>query len=167
MSIDFSGSELLEMALSIERNGIALYRALANETQNKDSKAIYDYLAGEEKKHMNAFQGMLNTVGQYQPPKDYNLKYMLYLQNIVAPSVFSNITKTRQKAKKVSGETQAIDMGIQAEKDSILFYTEMQNFVTQPDQQIVLNIINEEKDHLVQLSQLKQTLETRNQSPDC
>ncbi len=167
MSIQFSVSELLEMALSIERNGIALYRALANETQNKDSKAIYDYLAGEEEKHVNTFQSMLNTAGQYQPPKDYNLKYMLYLQNIVAPSVFSNISEARQRAKKLSTEIQAIDMGIQSEKDSILFYTEMQNYVMQSDQQIVLNIIDEEKDHLVQLSQLKQTLETRNQSPDC
>ncbi len=159
MSILFSRSELLEMALNMERNGIAFYQALANETQNKDSKAIYDYLAGEEEKHMNTFQGILNTVGQYQPPKDYNVKYMLYLQDIVAPSVLSNITKARQKAKKVSSETQAIDMAIQAEKDFILFYTEMQNFVKQPDQQAVLNIINEEKDHLAQLSQLKQTLE--------
>ncbi len=167
MSIQFSGSELLETALSIERNGIALYRALANETQNKDSKAIYDYLVGEEEKHVNTFQSMLNTIGQYQPPKDYNLKYMLYLQNIVAPSVFSNISEARQRAKKLSTEIQAIDMGIQSEKDSILFYTEMQNYVMQSDQQIVLNIIDEEKDHLVQLSQLKQTLETRNQSPDC
>ena len=45
MSILFSRSELLEMALNMERNGIAFYQALANETQNKDSKAIYDHLA--------------------------------------------------------------------------------------------------------------------------
>ncbi len=45
MSIQFLVSELLEMALSIERNEIAFYQALANETQNKDAKAIYDYLA--------------------------------------------------------------------------------------------------------------------------
>ena len=158
MSIQFSRSKLLEMALSIERNQIAFYQALANETQNKDSKTCYDYIAGEKEKHMNTFQGMLNTVGQYQPPKDYNVKYMLYLQSLVGPAVFSNITKARQKAEKISTETQAIDMGIRVEKDSILFYTEMQNFVKQPDQQIVLNIIDEEKAHLVQLSQLKQTL---------
>ncbi len=44
---------------------------------------------------------------------------------------------------------------------SILFYTEMQNFVRQPDQKIVLNIIDEEKAHVRQLSQLKQMLQKR------
>lgn len=161
MSILFSGSELLEIALGIERNGAAFYQALADKTQNKDAKAIYDYLANQEKKHLNTFQGMLNTVGQYQPPEDYAEEYMLYLKSLVDNSVFSNITETKQKAEKVSSEIEALDTGVQAENDSVLFYTEMQNFVRQPDQKIVLNIIDEEKAHMRQLSQLKQMLQKR------
>jgi len=161
MSILFSGSELLEIALGIERNGAAFYQALADKTQNKDAKAIYDYLANQEKKHLNTFQGMLNTVGQYQPPEDYAEEYMLYLKSLVDNSVFSNITEAKQKAEKVSSEIEALDTGVQAENDSILFYTEMQNFVRQPDQKIVLNIIDEEKAHMRQLSQLKQMLQKR------
>ena len=159
MSILFSGSELLEIALGIERNGAAFYQALADKTKNKNAKAIYEHLASEERKHLNTFQGMLNTLGQYQPPEAYAEEYMLYLKSLVDSSVFSNVTEARQKAEKISGEIEALDTGIQAEKDSILFYTEMQNFVRQPDQKIVLNIIDEEKAHLRQLSQLKQTLQ--------
>ena len=161
MSILFAGSELLEIALGIERNGTAFYQALADKTRNKDAKAIYDYLVNEEKKHLNTFQGILNTVGQYQPPEDYAEEYMLYLKSLVDNSVFSNITEAKQKAEKVSSEIEALDTGVQAEKDSILFYTEMQNFVRQPDQKIVLNIIDEEKAHMRQLSQLKQMLQKR------
>jgi len=158
MSIVFTGSELIEIALNIERNGVAFYQALANKTQNKDAKAIYDYLANEEKKHLNTFQGMLDAVGQYQPPQDYAEEYMLYLKSLVDSSVFSNISEAQQKAEKVTSEIEATDIGIQAEKDSILFYTEMQNFVRQPDQKVVLNIIDEEKAHLRMFSQLKQIL---------
>jgi len=161
MSILFSGSELLEIALGIERNGAAFYKALADKTQNKDAKAIYDYLASEERKHLNTFQGILNTVGQYQPPEDYAEEYMLYLKSLVDNSVFSNVTEAKQKAERISSEIEALDTGVQAEKDSILFYTEMQNFVRQPDQKIVLNIIDEEKAHMRQLSQLKQMLRKR------
>jgi rubrerythrin len=158
MSIQFSGSALLEMILGMERNEVAFYQALASKTQNKDAKAIYDYLAGEEEKHVNTFQGMLNTIGQYQPPEDSTREYMLFLQSFLGPSAFSNITAVQRKAEKMSSEIETIDTAIQAEKNSILFYTEMQNFVKQPDQQIVLNIIDEEKAHLVQLSQFKETL---------
>lgn len=161
MSILFSGSELLEIALGIERNGAAFYEASADKAQNKDAKAIYDYLANEERKHLDTFQGMLNTVGQYQPPEAYAEEYMLYLKSLVDSSVFSNITEAQQKADKVSSEIEALDTGVQAEKDSILFYTEMQNFMRQPDQKIVLNIIDEEKTHMRQLSQLKQMLQKR------
>ena len=42
---------------------------------------------------------------------------------------------------------------------SILFYTEMQNFMRQPDQKIVITIIDEEKAYMRQLSQLKQMLQ--------
>jgi len=158
MSILFTGSELIEIAINIERNGVAFYQALADKTLNKDARAIYDYLASEEKKHLNTFQGMLNTIGQYQPPEDYAKEYMLYLKSLVDSSVFSNITEAQQKAEKISSEIEALDTGIQAEKDSILFYTEMQNFVRQPDQKTVLKIIDAEKAHLRQLSQLKQML---------
>ncbi len=160
MSILFSGSELLEIALGIERNGAAFYQALADKTHNRNAKAIYDYLASEERKHLDTFQGMLNTVGQYQPPEAYAEEYMLYLKSLVNSLVFSDVTEAQQKVEKISSEIEALDTGIQAEKDSILFYTELQNFVRQPDHKVVLNIIGEEKAHLRQLSQLKQTLQT-------
>ena len=159
MSIQFKGSELLEMALGIEINGAAFYQALADKTQNSDAKAIYDYLAVQERKHIDAFQGMLNTAGQYQPPEAYAEDYMLYLKSLVDNSVFTNVAEARQKAEATSSEIEAIDTGIQAEKDSILLYIEMQGFVRQPDQNVVLDIIGEEKAHLRQLSQLKQTLQ--------
>jgi len=40
MSIVFTGSELIEIALDIERNGVAFYQALADKTQNKDLSMI-------------------------------------------------------------------------------------------------------------------------------
>lgn len=158
MSILFRGSELVEIALDIERNGIAFYQALADKTENRDAKTIYDYLANEEKRHVNTFQGLLNAAGQYQPPQDYAEEYMLYLKSLVDSSVFASITEAKQKAEKVSSEIEALDTGVQAEKDSILFYTEMKNFVRQPDQKIILTIIDEERAHLRALAKLKQML---------
>lgn len=155
MSILFSGSELLEVALGIEKNGAAFYQALADKTKNKDAKAIYAYLAGEEKKHLNTFQGMLDSVGKYQPPENYPGEYMLYLKSLVDNTVFTDLAAAQREAEKTSSETEALGIGIQAEKDSILFYLEMQNLVSPPDGKVVSTIIDEERDHLRQLSELK------------
>lgn len=158
MSILFSGSELLEIALGIERNGAAFYQALAEKSQNKQAKAIYGHLADEEIKHLNTFQGMLGTVGKYQPPEAYAEEYTRYLKSLADSSVFASVNQAREKAEKTTSESQALDIGIQAEKDSILFYTEIQNFTKPAEQKVILKIIDEEKDHLRQLSQLKEKL---------
>jgi rubrerythrin len=158
MGIFFSGSELLEIAMGIERNGMAFYRALADKTGNRDVKDIYNHLAGEEKKHLDTFQGMSDSLGQTKPPETYTEEYMLYLKSLVDSAVFSNVTEAQQKASKVFNEIEALDTGIQAEKDSILFYTELQNLVRERDRKVVLNILAEEKKHLRQLSGLKREL---------
>jgi rubrerythrin len=155
MAVFFSGSELLEIAMGIERNGIAFYQAVADKTKDRDAKGIYNYLAGEEKKHLDTFRGMSDSLAQVKPPETYTEEYMLYLKALVDSAVFSNVTEAQQKAGKVSGQIEAIDTGIQAEKDSILFYTELQNLVRERDRKVVLSILDEEKKHLRQLSDLK------------
>jgi len=158
MAVFFSGSELLEIAMGIERNGMAFYQALADKTGKRDIKDIYTYLAGEEKKHLDTFQGMSSSLGQAKPPETYGDEYMLYLKSLVDSVVFSNVAEAQQKAGKMSNEIEALDTGIQAEKDSILFYTELQNLVRERDRKVVLNISDEEKNHLRQLSELKKRL---------
>jgi len=158
MAVFFSGSELLEIAMGIERNGMAFYQALADKTAKRDIKDIYNYLAGEEKKHLDTFQGMSDSLGLVKPPETYTEEYMLYLKSLVDSAVFSNVTEAQQKAGKMSDEIEALDTGIQAEKDSILFYTELQNLVMERDSKVVLNIVDEEKKHLRQLSELKRGL---------
>jgi len=158
MAIFFSGSELLEIAMGIERNGMAFYQALADKTGNRDVKYTYNYLAGEEKKHLDTFKGMSDSLGQVKPPETYTDEYMLYLKSLVDSVVFSNVTEAKQKADKISNEIEALDTGILAEKDSILFYMELQNLVRERDSKVVLKILDEEKNHLRQLWDLKKGL---------
>jgi rubrerythrin len=155
MSIIFSGSELLELALDIERNGAAFYQALTEKSQDKSARAVYEHLAAEEIKHQKTFQDMLKTVGSYQPPEDYDEDYRLYLKSLADSSAFTSVAQARQKAAQASSQAEALDIGIQAEKDSILFYSEMQNLVKPADQKVIQNIIDQERDHLNQLTQLK------------
>lgn len=156
MSIIFSGSELLEAALGIEKNGAAFYNALAEKARDESARAIYERLAAEEIKHQKTFQAMLDAVGSYQPPEGYSQDYARYLKSLVDSSVFTSVSQAQQRAAQASSPAQALDIGIQAEKDSILFYTEMQNLVKPADRQLVLRIIDEEREHLNRLAQLKQ-----------
>ncbi len=155
MAIFFSVNELLEIALAIERNGLAFYQALANRTQNVEAKVIYDYLASEERKHIELFQKMQNAFQDYQLPENYPGEYQNYLKALVNSHIFTSVEEAVAEAKKAPEEIYALDKGIQTEKDSILFYTEMQNLIRVSDQPIIQKIIEEEKAHLRQLTELK------------
>ena len=137
---------------------MAFYQALADKTGKRDIKDIYNYLAGEEKKHLDTFQSMSGSLGQAKPPETYGDEYILYLKSLVDSVVFSNVTEAQQKAGKMSNEIEALDTGIQVEKDSILFYTELQSLVRGRDREVVLSVLDEEKNHLRQLSGLKRGL---------
>ena len=155
MSTFFSGREILEIAMGIEKSGITFYDVLSKKATNEDTRSLYKHLSGEEKKHLMSFRNLARASGKFEPPESYPGEYMRYLKSLVDDAVFTNITDARTIAKNVISDYNAIDIGIQAEKDSILFYTELRNIVSVPDRGTVDTIIEAEKDHLRQLSELK------------
>ena len=155
MGIFISGAQLAQIAVGIEKNGAAFYDSLAKSAADVTARDIYEHLASKEREHIEIFQNMLNIVGDYQSPETYTEEYDLYLKALVETTVFSDEQVARQMAEKVASQAEAIQIGIGAEKDSILFYSEMRELVRRSDREIMDKIIEEEKSHLRQLSNLK------------
>lgn len=158
MGLLISGSELTKIAIGIEKNGAAFYDSMAESTKNEKAGDIYHELADKERMHIQIFQDMLDKVGDYQPPENYTEEYEQYLKALVDSSVFTNDKAAREMAQKVSSDSEALQIGINAEKDSILFYSEMRELVRQSDRDVISYIINEERSHLKRLSDLKKKL---------
>ena len=161
MAILFSGSELVNIAIKVERNGLAFYQSLVKKEKSVMARGAYKHLAEMEEKHIKTFQSMLDTVGGYKTPEMYTEEYDLYLKALVDSAVFTDDKVAREMAEKATGSAEAIQIGLGAEKDSILFYSEMRNLVPQRDREVVERIIEEEKTHLRQLSDLKKKLAAR------
>ena len=158
MSISFSGSELINIAIGIERKGIAFYDIMTRSTQNAVARDIFQYLANMERQHIQIFQDMLGEADKYQIPDTYAGEYAAYLQALVDSAVFTDEFATSEMATRVGNDIEAVELAISAEKDSILFYYEMKDIMPQRAQPIVNKIIAEEKSHLSQLSELKRKL---------
>ncbi|MFC1938994.1 ferritin family protein [Chloroflexota bacterium] len=160
MSISFYGNELINIAIGIERRGIAFYDVLARSTQNTKAREIFHYLVGMERDHIQIFQGMLDGADKYEMPETYAGEYGAYLQALVDTAVFTDDAVTSELATQSENDIAAIELGISAEKDSILFYYEMKEIVPQSVRSTIDKIIAEEKLHLRQLSELKEALAT-------
>jgi len=158
VSISFSGSELINIAIGIERRGIAFYEVMARSTKNAVAGDVFQYLADMERHHVQIFQGMLGEADKYQLAETYAGEYTAYLQALVDSAVFTDDVVTSEMATRAESDIEALELAINAEKDSILFYYEMKDIMPQRAQSTVNKIIAEEKAHLRQLSELKRKL---------
>jgi rubrerythrin len=150
MSILFTGREMLETAIEIERDGYTFYSELAGAGK---AKFTFEYLAGQEKQHESLFRGMLDSLRQAPAPERYTGELALYIKTLASGRVFKNPQQAREVARKLAPE-EAIRAAIGMEKDSILFYGEMRGLVRREDGSVVDRIIDEERGHVLQLSEL-------------
>lgn len=160
MSITFSGSELINIAIGIERRGIAFYEVMTKSTKSATARNVFQHLADMERVHIQIFQGMLGEADKYQIPETYPGEYAAYLQALVDSVVFTDNFVTSEMTTKTDSDIEALELAIGVEKDSILFYYEMKDMMPQRAQPMVNKIIAEEKSHLMQLSELKKKLAT-------
>jgi rubrerythrin len=158
VSISFYGNELINIAIGIERRGIAFYDVLARSTQNPKAREIFHYLVGMEREHIQIFQGMLDKGDKFEVPEAYAGEYAAYLQALVDSAVFTDDAVTSELATKSEDDAAAVELGIGAEKDSILFYYELREMLPKTGRATIGKIIAEEKLHLRQLNELKKTL---------
>jgi len=158
MAISFSGSELVDIAIGIEKDGIAFYDVLARSTENAVTREFFQYLVDTERDHIKIFQGMLAEADTWQMPASYAQEYDAYLRALVNSFVFTKEKISSVEATDADNYIQALELAIGAEKDSILFYTGMKEILSPGAKETLDKIIAEEKSHLKKLSDLKKKL---------
>ena len=154
----FAGSEVVELGIQIEKNGRDFYNTVAGQSKNQKAKQLFQYLAGEEEKHIAGIGKILDAVNKYEPPESYPGEYFAYMNALASTSVFTQKDKGSQVAKNTTSDKQAIELGMGAERDSIALYTGMKRVVPDFDYKVIDELIAQEESHLRQLWDLKKTL---------
>ena len=153
----FTVGELFDIAVGIERNGVAYYGSLSELAADSALKQTYKGLADMEKHHVALFQHMRDeTVEAGTVAQAYvDAEYDSYLKALIDSSVFTSDHVARHLAEKAAGPAEALQLALGSEKDSILFYTEMRELVPQRDRDAIDNIVQESRKHVRELSELK------------
>lgn len=159
MGIFFTAAEIYDVAIEIEKNGIAFYTRAAESSKNSEVKSLYNLLAGEEKKHLQFFQKSKESLETSLPPDTLDDEYALYLKALVDSIVFTpeKIAEVANTSK-ISHDSQALDFALGIERDSILFYLEMKPLMSRTGKGDLDKIIKEERSHLERLSAIKEKI---------
>ncbi len=157
MSLFKDFNDVLEVAVRVERLGIALYKKLHDTVESPQAKSTFSFLAAEEEKHAGTFRKLLEESAPYTPRFEYPGEYGLFL-NDYAASIVGKVEKAGSSMAKVT-INEALEMGIEFEKETILFYYELKSEGDFGENAETLwKIIDEERSHWRKLVSLKDTL---------
>ncbi|MCK4912429.1 MAG: hypothetical protein KAS05_01760 [Candidatus Omnitrophica bacterium] len=154
----FNPREIIEIAINIEENGRKLYQTLEDKTKKEKLKSMYKYLKEQEEIHGKVFQEMLDNIGECIV-HEFNLgEFEAYLRAIASEYIFTQELIDEKIEKGFGDGLEAVEFGIFVEKESILTYSALREYVL-PGKQVALDkIISEERKHLISLVALKDFL---------
>ena len=153
----FEAGDVFEVALQIEKHGERFYRHAVNLTDDPKMKEVFSFAADEEAKHRKLFEAMAAKVEKdYKPPESYPGEYCNYVRAYADNLVFPE-EKMEAQFSAIRNMEDAVEFAIQKEIESILYYLEMKNFVPASQHEEVDRIIEEERKHYLNLSDLKRS----------
>ncbi len=158
---NFSGDEVLSIALRLELNGEAFYRVASKMVEEKGLRDLFIYLAVEEKRHYQHFKKLTNvanksqTLSIFQLPDENELS--LYLSALSGLEVFTDPQAGAKLGRDVKNDSAALDVAIGLENDAIQFFRKIMNDVNEEDKDLVERLIEEEEDHVRRLEDFKKS----------
>lgn len=142
--------DAVRLALTLEREEVDYYRLASDKTVNPNGKKVFEYLADEEEKHIEALKNLINSVES----KDSWLSD----EELFDKKACRTLRKKRpagiipDKVKSDAGDLEALRQAISIEKKSIEFYTDAAcNVKNKGAAQMFHFLIEAEKEHLKEL----------------
>ena len=152
MEIFLQASDILQFSVRIEEDGEIFYRKAALMARDKDVRAFFNSLADEETWHKKTFQDMLAKIEGHRPPESFEGEYIAYLRDYIDnKAVFTKDAADRQLSD-ANDVSSAVSFAMQRELDSILYYQEIRQFLSEKHHGAIDSIIEEERKHFANLA---------------
>lgn len=146
--------EIFKFAVRIEENGEKFYRFAKEITDDEEMGEIFGFLADEEVKHKKTFTDLLSNITKDVSFESFSDEYFDYLRCYVDNVIFTEEQLEKQQ-KDVKDVLSAIKFAMEMELDSVLYYQEVEKFVTDKQKNLIDKIIEEERKHYAKLSEMK------------
>ncbi len=144
---DFNAFEAYKIAIKLEKDGISFYEKMLLTFCDKEHVKIIEFLIKEEKKHLKFFQDCLNRIREEEDmlEEDDIVEYM-------DSRVFENLDADIENKSK----DEILDIALNAETNSIEFYTALEKCCEDVKTKKALKvIIEDEKKHYETVKALK------------
>ena len=152
--VKFSVREVVEQAIQTEKLGNEFYTKMAKKFKdNKKMKKLFEKLASHEVRHGKSFIELKKKL-EDEEPEGWN-EITLYLKAIVDSEFFLGKDKCLPSLEHVKTAFDAISFALCFERETLLYYYTLREATK--EKKILDKIIQEEKKHVIWLSNLKRS----------
>jgi len=148
----FNEVEAAKIAQNMEQSGLKFYEKAAAATKDPGVRQIFLDLAADEKKHLAAFEELEETLqAQRREGAGYTDEAEIgaYIDRLLQTQVFAAMGDAGRLADQASDDYEALATGMRSERDAIVFYQEMLDFVDSKEAKKAFEwILAEERKHL-------------------
>ena len=154
----FNAAEAVDMGIEKERKRRDFYGYAALKFKEKDMVDLFSRLRDWEEAHVKKFSEVRATLEESEATESYQGEFAAYARATVDDILYKQVS-AEWFSENVKEPLIAIQYGMGFEKDAILFFNELLKFMTPNHKEKIRELIDEEKKHLVYLSELKKKYE--------
>ena len=152
---NFSLLEAVEVALTMEEEGIRFYTLAEERTGEPEMKKFFVFLRDMEHKHIETFRRLYSGLAEREGTPDAELWLLdgavaTYFRAQVESTVFPTKGSAEAAVAGLHGVVDLLGFALRVEKDSILFYQELLAHAPWPEaKELIEKVVAEERRHLV------------------
>ena len=146
----FSVSEIIDLAIQIENNGESIYRSASEKVSQRQLASLLQWLADQEVEHSHWFVALKGKVKKSVANEALEEMAQNVLRGILSDQTFSLKDADFSKIEDVEA---LLNLAIEFEKDSILFYEMLAALVDDEETLGQLKMIIEEESRHVKVLQ--------------
>lgn len=151
-------SDIVEIGIEKEKKRRDFYAIAAEQFAGRPELAtLFGKLRDWEEGHIRKFEKIRETVAGGNYAESYPGEIEEYMQAVVDDDLYRDLSP-ESFAASIKTPAEALDKGIGFEKDAILFFGALSNFLDKKSKEVVDELIAEEQQHMVQLFEMKKKL---------
>ena len=157
MAVLFSAREIVEAAIEKEKKRRGFYSTVAELSQQEEMRGLFRFLAEEEERHVETFTKMRDSLPADQHSAHYTEEIQAYMDAVIDDHLYGDIDTTEFVQRAIDAKN-VFRLAIGFEKDAILYFREFTPYLSESEQKVVADLIEQEKGHIRKLADMKQQM---------
>ena len=149
-----TATEIIEWGIDKEKKRCEFYAFIAAHTPDAELKGLFNQLSTLEATHVKVFTTIKDNLEQSGKSFSNHEELDTYVQNLVYTELHDVLIPERFN-KMIKTPRDAINFAIQCEHDAIQFFSRLLPYVERLNKDIVNQLIDEERQHIKYLDELK------------